>query len=111
MMTRFYHTERRGYIVADVVDLGAKGVTVAVTGYEALAPERLPKTPGARPIKQSPSMARLLDAAQTPGTLTELAERAGVSEALAKHARSGGKLQVVDTVKIDGRWQKIWGAA
>lgn len=111
---RIYHTGFHCYITADVLDMGAKVVTVPATGDEALQPERLPRPPVApRPRRDSPCTVALLAALRAaPGTHVDLSQRTGFAVAtVLLILRADKRFAVVSRMKLVGRWRKVWGLA
>jgi hypothetical protein len=106
-LTRFYHTERRGYVLADVYDLGTKPQPEpALTGDEQLTPEGLTQN---RRHKPSTKQEAIMEAAKQPGIISDIARRAGVSKDVAIYATRFGWLRQVGEMRVGGRVFKVWG--
>ena len=112
-LQRFYHTQRHCYIVADVIDAGAKAHVVPATGNEALWHERLPLQRGRRPVAQVAAFA--YDAtvhdliAAEPMTLVQIAQAISAPPTTILRALQRVGARPVGSVTIRGRERELWG--
>ena len=111
-LVRIYHTERRGYIVADTFDLGAKlPPELAASGDELLQRETLPRQP--RPqVRKAPGPNQVIVLAacrQAPGTVAELAERTGLAMYSVQQALSERLFTPVGMKVLHGRRRIVYG--
>lgn len=110
MWKHFYHTERRGTVYADVVDLGRLPAAQPATGDELLTPD--PWQDERKPPIRKPGkyQALLIEAAKRqPGTATELARRASVENYLACYATGRPPFVAVGEKVVAGRKRTIYG--